>query len=115
MSKADLKLLIIQPSHYRSKTDRTIFKTRRRQMVPLALPYLAALTPREWTVTLLDEQLEDINFEVPVDVVALSAWTLHSPAHTTSPPSSAGAGSRSSWVVRMCSSMPRRRLNIAMQ
>ncbi|GAB6966674.1 radical SAM protein [Komagataeibacter kakiaceti JCM 25156] len=79
MSKTDLKLLIIQPSHYRSKTDRTIFKTRRRQMVPLALPYLAALTPPEWTVTLLDEQLEDIDFDTPVDVVALSAWTLHSP------------------------------------
>ncbi|MDT8872820.1 hypothetical protein RAA17_21315 [Komagataeibacter rhaeticus] len=78
MSKTNPRLLIIQPSHYRSRTDRTLFKTRRRQMVPLALPYLAALTPPEWTVTLLDEQLEDIDFNVPVDVVALTAWTLHS-------------------------------------
>lgn len=78
MPANDLRLLIIQPTHYKAPTDRTLFKTKRRQMVPLALPYLAALTPPEWKVTLLDEQLEDIDFDAPVDVVALTAWTLHS-------------------------------------
>ena len=39
------RILIIQPSYYRSKADRTVFKVRRRQVVPLTLPYLAALTP----------------------------------------------------------------------
>ena len=28
-------LLIIQPSHYLSKTDRRVFKTRRRSVLPL--------------------------------------------------------------------------------
>ncbi len=73
-----LKLLIIQPSHYRAKNDRRVFKTRRRAVVPLTLPYLAALTPPEWQVTLVDEQLDDIDFDQPADLVALTAWTMRS-------------------------------------
>ena len=72
------KLLIIQPSHYLSKADRRVLKTRRRSVVPLTLPYLAALTPPDWQVRLLDEELEDIPFDEPTDLVALSAWTLQS-------------------------------------
>jgi len=48
------RLLIIQPSYYRCKTDRTVYQVRRRQVVPLTLPYLAALTPADWDVQLLD-------------------------------------------------------------
>jgi radical SAM superfamily enzyme YgiQ (UPF0313 family) len=44
----------------------------------LTLPYLAALTPREWDVTLIDEQLTDVDFKAAVDVVAISGWTLNS-------------------------------------
>jgi radical SAM superfamily enzyme YgiQ (UPF0313 family) len=73
-----LKLLIIQPSHYVSKRTRQIFKTRRRSVVPLTLPYLAALAPKDWHVRLLDEQMEDIDFDEPADLVALTVWTLQS-------------------------------------
>jgi radical SAM superfamily enzyme YgiQ (UPF0313 family) len=73
-----LKLLIIQPSHYESKTNRRVFKTRRRSVVPLTLPYLAALTLPDWEVCLLDEQLDDINFDHAADLVALTVWTLQS-------------------------------------
>jgi radical SAM superfamily enzyme YgiQ (UPF0313 family) len=72
------RLLIIQPSYYRSKTDRTVFKVRRRQVVPLTPPYLAALTPPDWEIKLLDEQLEPIDFDSPADLVAITTWTLHS-------------------------------------
>lgn len=72
------KLLIIGPSHYRGKTDRTVFKIRRRPVVSLTLPYLAALTPPGWDLTLIDEQLQAIDFNAPVDLVAISAWTLTS-------------------------------------
>jgi len=78
MERKAARLLILQPSHYRSRTDRRLFKTRRRAVVPLTLPYLAALTPPEWQVSLLDEQLDDIDYDRPVDLVAISAWTLHS-------------------------------------
>lgn len=55
MPRRDLRLLILQPSYYRSKTDRRPFRTGRRSVVPLTLPYLAALTPPEWEVSLADE------------------------------------------------------------
>lgn len=72
------QLLIIQPSHYHSKRDRTVFKSRRRSLVPLALPYLAALTPPEWEVTLVDEQVQDIPWDSRPDLVAITSWTVHS-------------------------------------
>ncbi len=37
------KLLIIQPSHYLSPGNPVPHKTRRRFVIPLTLPYLAAL------------------------------------------------------------------------
>jgi radical SAM superfamily enzyme YgiQ (UPF0313 family) len=73
-----MKLFIIQPSHYRSQSNLTIHKTRKRSLVGLTLPYLAALTPRDWEVTVIDEQLMDIDFEAPVDLVALTTWTINS-------------------------------------
>jgi radical SAM superfamily enzyme YgiQ (UPF0313 family) len=72
------RLLIIQPSCYRSKADRVIFKARHRNVVPLTLPYLAALTPKGWEIELLDEQLQPVDFGKRPDLVALSAWTLNS-------------------------------------
>lgn len=72
------KILIIQPSHYISKADRTVFKSRRRALVPLALPYLAALTPSGWDITLVDEQLQDVDFNAKPDLVAITSWTVHS-------------------------------------
>jgi radical SAM superfamily enzyme YgiQ (UPF0313 family) len=72
------KVLIIQPSYYRSKTDRTVFKVRRRPVVSLTLPYLAALTPKGWDVQVMDEQLQDVDFDAPADVVAITVWTMMS-------------------------------------
>ncbi len=73
-----MKLLIIQPTHYYSPEDMRLHKTKSRALMPLTLPYLAALTPKEWKVTLIDEQLEDIDFNADVDVVAISTWTINS-------------------------------------
>lgn len=72
------RLLIIQPSCYRSRADRSVIKLRSRKLVPLTLPYLAALTPLDWEVRLMDEMLEDVNFEVSVDLVAITTWTMTS-------------------------------------
>jgi len=72
------RVLIVQPSYYRSKTDRTVFKVRRRPVVSLTLPYLAAMTPRGWDVKVVDEQLQDVNFDEPADVVAITIWTMMS-------------------------------------
>lgn len=74
------RVLIIQPSHYLSKTNKTLLKSRMRPLVPLNLPYLAAMTPPDWDVTLVNEYLQDINFhsDPKPDVVAITTWTLHS-------------------------------------
>jgi radical SAM superfamily enzyme YgiQ (UPF0313 family) len=44
----------------------------------LDITYLAALTPRECEVTLIGEQLMDIDFKAPVDLVAITSWTINS-------------------------------------
>jgi radical SAM superfamily enzyme YgiQ (UPF0313 family) len=73
-----VKIYIIQPTHYISPSNRSLHKTKKRSVVNLTLPYLAALTPKDWDITLIDEQLDDINFKAPVDVVAISTWTMNS-------------------------------------
>lgn len=72
------KLLIVQPSYYISKKNRTVARVKRRQLVPLALPYLAALTPPDWDITIVDEILQPVDLEADVDVVAITTWTLNS-------------------------------------
>jgi radical SAM superfamily enzyme YgiQ (UPF0313 family) len=72
------RLFIIQPSHYRTRSNLTIHKSRRRTLVSLTLPYLAALTPPGWDVKLIDEQLMDVDFKAPVDLVAITTWTINS-------------------------------------
>jgi radical SAM superfamily enzyme YgiQ (UPF0313 family) len=71
------RILIIQPSHYVSKTNKTLQKSKRRPLVPLTLPYLAALTPKGWDIQLLDEQIDDVDFSSKPDVVAITCWTMH--------------------------------------
>jgi len=55
-------------------------KTGMKPLVPLTLPYLAALTPEGWDVTLADEQIQDVDFhsKLKPDVVAITTWTIHS-------------------------------------
>jgi radical SAM superfamily enzyme YgiQ (UPF0313 family) len=73
-----MKIHIIQPAHYKSPSNRSLHRTKKRSVVNLTLPYLAALTPREWDVTLIDEQLSDVDFDASVDLVAITAWTMNS-------------------------------------
>ncbi len=73
------KLLIVQPSFYRSKVDRTVVRARRREVVPLVLAYLAGLTPPDWEVRLVDEMLTPVDLEEPADLVAITTGTLNSP------------------------------------
>jgi len=54
------------------------YKTSKRNLVGLSLPYLAALTPKEWDIELIDQQLMDIDFNAPVDLVAITTWTINS-------------------------------------
>jgi radical SAM superfamily enzyme YgiQ (UPF0313 family) len=71
------RLLIVQPSFYLSRKDRQVARVRKRQLVPLALPYLAALTPADWDITLVDEILQPVDLDAPYDLVAITTWTLN--------------------------------------
>jgi radical SAM superfamily enzyme YgiQ (UPF0313 family) len=73
-----MRLHIIQPTHYLSPSNRSLHKTKKRSVVNLTLPYLAALVPAGWEITLIDEQLNKIDFDSPVDVVAITTWTMNS-------------------------------------
>ncbi|MCK5116464.1 MAG: B12-binding domain-containing radical SAM protein [Candidatus Aegiribacteria sp.] len=58
---AALKLLLSPLSNSRGKA-----------MIPLALPTLAGLTPADWDVTILDEQVDKLNFDLEADLVGIS-------------------------------------------
>ena len=45
----------------------------------LSMPTLAALTPPQHEVTLCDENVEDIDFEVEADVVGVTGYIIHKP------------------------------------
>lgn len=74
----EMRLFIIQPAHYKGIGTNRIHRTKKRTVVSLTLPYLASLVPPGWQVKIIDEQLTGIDFDEPVDVVALSAWTINS-------------------------------------
>jgi len=65
-----MKLLLIQPSFFLE--NGRLFRSRRRWLVGLTLPYLAALTPSEWEVQIVDERLEPVNFDGAYDLVGIS-------------------------------------------
>ena len=73
-----MKLYMIQPTHYRSSSNRLLHKTKKRSVVNLTLPYLAALATEDFEINLIDEQLTDIDFNAPVDIVAITTWTMNS-------------------------------------
>jgi len=72
------KLLIIQATGYRHRDLRVPYKLRKRKLVGAVLPYLAALAPRDWTITLIDDATEEVDFNAKVDVVAITIRTVTS-------------------------------------
>jgi len=45
----------------------------------ITLPHLAAITPREHEVKIVNENYEDINFDEDVDVVGITCYTMTAP------------------------------------
>ena len=69
------RLIIIQPTCYTGPDRKRLVKARRRSVVNLTLPYLAALAPQGWEIKLVDELLEEVDFNEPADLVAIATWT----------------------------------------
>ena len=72
------RLLIIQATGYRYRNLRTPYKLRKRKLVGAVIPYLAALAPKEWKITLVDDATEEVDFRSGVDVVAITIRTVTS-------------------------------------
>lgn len=72
------RLLIIQATGYRYRGLRVPYKLRKRRLVGAVIPYLAALAPKEWQITLVDDATEEVDFNAPVDAVAIAIRTVTS-------------------------------------
>jgi len=68
------KILLVSPARQRDKNEDFVFK-----MPFLNLPYLAAVTPADYDVSIVDEEHEQVDFEAGASLVALSAQTPVAP------------------------------------
>ena len=72
-----MKLLLINPT--RILEDGTVYRSSRRWLVGITLPYLAALTPADWDVRIVDECLEPLDLDEPCDLVGISFMSHQAP------------------------------------
>lgn len=72
------KLLIIQAATYHSPAQGRPFRIRKRKLVGAVMPYLAALAPPEWEVTLCDDAIEEPDYLTKWDAVAITVRTVTS-------------------------------------
>ena len=72
------KLMIIQATGYRFRGLLVPYKLRKRKLVGAVLPHLAALAPKEWEVTLVDDATQDVDYNADVDAVAITVRTVTS-------------------------------------
>ena len=76
------KILLIQP-----KSPETFWKltgwlniTKEKALVPpLALVTVAALTPPKYEIKIVDEEVKEIDFDTPCDLVGITGYTHHTP------------------------------------
>src|SRR5438552_17167665 len=68
-------------------------------MPPLGLAILAALTPAEFDVEIVDENIETIDFDADCDVVALWRWPSRRRGSSRWRTGSGGADGSSAWVA----------------
>ncbi len=77
-----MRLLLINPSRGSSYRNHSDFRIAARVMnkkysaLPLALPTVASLTPPDVGVTILDEEIEPIDFDVDADLIGITAMTF---------------------------------------
>lgn len=65
------ELLLIQPLFENKKLDRNV-----KTVYPLGLGYIAAYVPDNWKVSIVDEQIDEIDYSANVDLVGISTTTL---------------------------------------
>jgi radical SAM superfamily enzyme YgiQ (UPF0313 family) len=75
-----MRILMVTPRNAPTlwTADRALSIIQKRCLFPnLSMPTLAGLTPREHEVILCDENVEDVDFDVEADVVAVTGYIVH--------------------------------------
>ncbi len=74
------KLLLVQPkspeTHW--KMSGLVGRFNKALMPPLSLATIAALTPKQYEIQIVDEDVDSIDFDVPCDLVGITGYTVHS-------------------------------------
>jgi radical SAM superfamily enzyme YgiQ (UPF0313 family) len=73
-----MRIHIVQPTHYTDSVSRKLFRINKLSVLPLTLPYLAALLPEGTDFTLMDERTGGLDMSLPCDCVFMTIWTLNS-------------------------------------
>ena len=68
-----MRILFIQPSRYRR--DGSLYKARRRWLLGMTLPYVAALTPAGHEMKVIDDCYEEVDPRAPCDLVAMTCMS----------------------------------------
>ena len=72
-------LLLVDPYPRNNPYHLTASERRAVWFPKLSLPVIAAYTPQDWEVVLVDEAVQDIDFDQPCDLVGLSIMTCYAP------------------------------------
>lgn len=71
------RILFVYPSSY--DQQRQVIRRRKAFFPSRALPYLAALTPPRFEMRIVDELVDEVNFDEPADLVVLTGMLRHMP------------------------------------
>lgn len=74
-----MKLLLILPKNKRSYWGQ-VSKSGKAGFVRLNLPTLAALTPKDWEVEILDARVTPVDYNARVDLVGITGFTAEMPS-----------------------------------
>ncbi|GAI91438.1 unnamed protein product, partial [marine sediment metagenome] len=70
-----MKIKLIGPTRYLENGK--LLKSKKLIIPSLTFPLLAALTPPDIDVSIVNEICEDINFEEKVDLVGITSYTIN--------------------------------------
>lgn len=73
------RLLLIDPYPMNNPYHLTASERRAVWFPKLSLPVIAAYTPKSWDIELIDEAVQDVDFDAPCDLVGLSVMTCYAP------------------------------------
>ena len=69
-----MKIKLICPTSY--DLNNKLIKVSRATLPPLSILYLAGLTPAEHEVNIVDESVQSLDFDEPVDLVGITSMTF---------------------------------------